>query len=688
MKKLFHRKGITYFWALNHRCDMADLEPQIQAYAAAGTSAVCLHPRAGLLLPYGSKDWFDFVREVSLCCQKHGLDVWLYDEDPFPSGNAGGWITAEHPEFQARQIQMNVYAPGKMEDPTLFCFPTGRLLWCGLVEDGTREVAERDLPNSVDMTANVGMLRRKWHLWEHWDSRYFYPETPTYVSPRCETRGCEFGVRVPTIEPGMKLVSFVAVTSGEDTTWDMLADTLNPACTQEFIKRTHERYRQSVGDLFGNQIKAIFTDEPKFMAMLPWTPGMFEDFQERYQFDLRPRLIDLFTQDSSTHAAITRLCYRQWCNDRLRKAWFEPVSKWCHAHDLFLVGHVSPEDDLVQQSDCVGNLFPIYQYFDLAGLDLIIPAVGDARHPLINVGIIAATSVAQQRGMMGVMSETGAAAGLRGTAQQLGHILAWQTVLGMTSPVIHGSLASTQGPRSLDSPPNYGPTGDLWPAMQKVHRRIEELQEHIRDKQQVAPVAILWPIRSFNMCNIDWLNDTTHMRRDFVSLLQLCLDHQVGTHILDEADLQAATIHDGQLHVGRARYAHLLVPSSIAWHKASVAMLHAAMKAGIHVRFVGQSPRFIQDDQKLIALDLTHFNSTTAVQVVSGLPRLMDLLGDATDIRCTGWFRADEPELVTRLVMNLRSETWIGLWNHRVIEMAPGEVRLLEQPSGSTKQDA
>lgn len=39
-------------------------------------------------------------------------------------------------------------------------------------------------------------------------------------------------------------------------------DTMNRAATERFFRLTHEKYRAALGDLFGREIKGIFTDEP------------------------------------------------------------------------------------------------------------------------------------------------------------------------------------------------------------------------------------------------------------------------------------------------------------------------------------------------------------------------------------------------------------------------------------------
>ena len=206
------------------------------------------------------------------------------------------------------------------------------------------------------------------------------------------------------------------------------------------------------------------------------------------------------------------LHWREYCGRRFGVA--GAVSRWCHEHQLKLVGHISPEDDPIEQANCVSNLFPLFKHFDLAGIDLIIPAVGDRDHPLLNVGCTSANSFAQQHNKKGVMSETGACSGLDFTAEGFGRLVKWQTVMGITAPIVHCAFSSVRGLRAYDFPANYGPNNpNIWPGMPKLHHELAEIQEFIRDARQIAPVAILWTIRSFQMQNIDWLTDPTGMRR-------------------------------------------------------------------------------------------------------------------------------------------------------------------------------
>ena len=65
----------------------------------------------GLLTPYGSREWFDCVKFAVEEAKKLGLKAWLYDEDAWPSGNSGGLITVQHPEFVAKSLVIRKLFP-------------------------------------------------------------------------------------------------------------------------------------------------------------------------------------------------------------------------------------------------------------------------------------------------------------------------------------------------------------------------------------------------------------------------------------------------------------------------------------------------------------------------------------------------------------------------------------------------
>ena len=60
-----------------------------------------MHSRTGLGTPYLSKEWFHFINACADKGKAPGLSAWLYDEDRWPSGTAGGAVT-QNPAYRMR----------------------------------------------------------------------------------------------------------------------------------------------------------------------------------------------------------------------------------------------------------------------------------------------------------------------------------------------------------------------------------------------------------------------------------------------------------------------------------------------------------------------------------------------------------------------------------------------------------
>ena len=64
-------------------------------------------------------------------------------------------------------------------------------------------------------------------------------------------------------------------------------------------------------------------------------------------------------------------------------------------------------------------------------------------------------------------------------------------------------------------------------------------------------------------------------------------------------------------------------------------------------------------------------------QAVSTLPRLLELEGNARDIRCTAWETATIPKRLVRLLMNIRGTRYTAHGEGRRQVLEPGTVVIL-----------
>ncbi|MFC4101471.1 hypothetical protein [Paenibacillus xanthanilyticus] len=94
------------FWAINGALDAPRLYGQLDAIRASGFDGVVFHPRRYPdQPPYLSATYFDGVSELILHAKSIGLRFWIYDENGWPSGIAGGEVLRQLPASRCEWIE-------------------------------------------------------------------------------------------------------------------------------------------------------------------------------------------------------------------------------------------------------------------------------------------------------------------------------------------------------------------------------------------------------------------------------------------------------------------------------------------------------------------------------------------------------------------------------------------------------
>lgn len=86
------------FWVWNGEVDSTDVDRMLKDFKAQGFGGVFVHPRPGMVTQYLSEDWFNLWSYSLDRCRELGLDIWIYDENSYPSGFGGGHVPARWPE--------------------------------------------------------------------------------------------------------------------------------------------------------------------------------------------------------------------------------------------------------------------------------------------------------------------------------------------------------------------------------------------------------------------------------------------------------------------------------------------------------------------------------------------------------------------------------------------------------------
>ena len=85
----------TPFWSWNCELDEKELLRQIDELKEMGYGGFHMHCRAGMATEYLGEDFMKLIKSCVKKAKKEDMLAWLYDEDRWPSGFAGGIVTKE-----------------------------------------------------------------------------------------------------------------------------------------------------------------------------------------------------------------------------------------------------------------------------------------------------------------------------------------------------------------------------------------------------------------------------------------------------------------------------------------------------------------------------------------------------------------------------------------------------------------
>ena len=147
------RPGFYPFWFWNGMQNEPEITAQLKEFADSGCRGAVLHARKGNQIPYLSDRWIELVEFACEEARKLNLKIWIYDEEGYPSGNAGMRIQKEHPEL----IQKCLHFAYSATDPAspayaAFSLPDYRLLDETAVPAGTPALrfTIAEVPRHVD----------------------------------------------------------------------------------------------------------------------------------------------------------------------------------------------------------------------------------------------------------------------------------------------------------------------------------------------------------------------------------------------------------------------------------------------------------------------------------------------------------------------------------------------------------
>lgn len=550
------------FWGWNCRLDRNVLEEQIECFRQMGFGGFHIHSRVGLDTPYLGDEFMECVKESDRIAAQKGMLCWLYDEDRFPSGFAGGLVT-KNVHFRAR---------------TLLLTRGERAGYAASREEFDRRVENGEKPAGYYLASyRVGLK----------DGR---------LAACCRVDRGEQSA------PGKKWNAFV-VLNPEDPYYNgqTYVDVLNPAAVRRFLEVTYERYNQTVGSEFGKTIPAIFTDEPQLSrkwtlpeacsdgdVSIPFTDDFPDSYRKKYGEELLDRLPELFWELPDGNASRTRYRFHDHMAERFAEAYMDAIAAWCGAHNLYATGHFMSERTLFTQTIRLGDCMRMYRRYQLPGIDILCD---DKEFSTAKQAV----SVAHQYGREGVASEL---YGVTNWYQDFkGHKLQgdWQAALGVTVRVPHLAWMTMAGEGKRDWPASIGFQSPWYREYPYLENYFARLNTALTRGKNIVRVAVVHPIESY------WLmfgpDDQTGAAREdydaqFEALISWLLFGTVDFDFAAESLVPELSGGDPRA-LGRMRYDAVVVPDCRTLRSTTLRWLQSFQSAGGRVIFAGGVPGFV-----------------------------------------------------------------------------------------------
>ena len=596
--------GPEPYYGFGGAMDLAVITRDLDTIKALGYTAVTVQAGFGLPEPYLSDGYFRLFRTFIEEAKKRDLRVWIVDDAGYPSGFAGGKFTEQQSPLRMQALvarKIDATAGQKLEQP---------------VDPNTVSVAARNL--------DTGEL----------EPLPFSNNTVSWIAPagRWQLIIVEHAFRTSPTRSDTNPKRTKDITQS-------LEDYLDPEATRQYLAFTHEQYRKYVGDEFGKTILGFRGDEPDYsISGLPWTPRLFDTFEQIKGYDVRPYLAAFFDRNAEQAAqngrGVTRApqrssellpCFgariRDLCasTDAQRRAkadywdvwsrlfrdgFFKVQGDWCAAYHLEYQVHLNHEEALMSLARSEGDFFRDMRYVQVPGIDTIWHQIW---YDTVSDFPKLASSAAHLNGRPRAFTESFAAYRPIPNIAQAKYILDEQFVRGVNLVEVMYFPSTSKGPR----PPPTFQADPGFPALMHYTRRLSYV---LSMGKPTASVGVYIPTASM------WLGDAA-ANDTFLAVEHQLLENQRDFDVVDDDALSSEliagkgifrTLSGNELHT-------ILIPGADVVTQAAYDRLCAFAASGGKVIFIGKAPAITEQQSFLETRNVEKDFSWARVEELSDL---------------------------------------------------------------------
>lgn len=501
---------------------------------------------------------------------KKGLRIWLYDENGYPSGTAGGKVTEENPEYEAQGIVVQQHKATKGKSTTIEV-PYKHTLLSATFYSNSNSNSLYTAGTDITSSLSNGKI--------------------TYTANADGVIICRY--QKDFFEGTHATANWYAVRKQ--------LDMLNADATDAFIETTYDRYYNLVGKYFGKEIEAFFTDEPAMaglyldppsfrvnvedqpdeniplLATANYTGNLENYFAEKRGYSLGDNAIYLFSGDSDTAKRVRWDFYKTL--SELKSSNYEGnIAQWCEEHNVAFSGHFFDEENIYDHPYYSGNIMRSLSKQQIPGIDFL------SNNMSVAVGWAAVTpkmasSAAHFNGENRVFCEI--SNDYDGTKADVYGKINTAALLYACGVNEFGSYFRIIGSSSMSADDHV-----------LFSSSLGRLGYLLKGGVQTSSTALYYPAESLFVNAIvpengrrDSINSTMHaISTNFTQIAKTMLTNQIGYEIFDAENIIKSKVSNGYLVTPSGmRFKNIVIPTAYALEDGVAEKLVEAAEGGVNV---------------------------------------------------------------------------------------------------------
>ena len=438
------------------------LETEVAKVAEGGNGSLTTESR-----PHN--DWLgpNWYRDVDICLQaakKHGLKLWIFDEQWWPSQGVGGKVPARYAAKRLEASSVEVEGPRAFEaegyaGERYVATVAGRI-----ADDKTVDGA-----TLVDLAPFVRDGKLAWQ------------------APAGRWQIMKFTHRQA---PGL----------GQGGGKQLSVDGMSKDCVDWFLQTVYQPHYDRFKDDFGKTIVGYFYDEPETRG--DWGTELNAVLSEN-KVDWKKAYVAYKFRLSGEEQEAARFRYLEARAETWGRTMYGLTTKWCEAHGVKSIGHFMEHGNLyINQEFCAGDEMRVQKYSSMGGIDAVFSQFAWGKRLANDVPcwqtpkLGSSISHAYGKADDVTMCEIFGARGQNLTYPEMKWWTDHMQVSGVNFLIPHSF--NPRGPRDTDCPPYFynGGFEPRFPLYRVFADYTSRLSLMLSGGHHVAPVALLTPGQS------------------------------------------------------------------------------------------------------------------------------------------------------------------------------------------------